>query len=226
MPNVIQVFWPSSTHSSPSRRARVRSDARSDPASGSLKPCPQNSRPAVIRGRNRRFCSSVPNISRVGPNSSNPCTPARYGACARASSSFRTTSWYVGAPAPAVLAGPGQAEPAGRRELLVPPDADVPRLGVVRAAQAAVLGELADEVLVEPGAHLAAEGVLVVGDRPDRHVVASPSPRATASSSRCRDGLPNSSSPALARLRCRWAGCSQVIAMAPCTCTHTAAAAV
>ena len=105
MPNDIQVFWPSSTHSSPSRRARVRSDARSDPASGSLKPWPQNSRPAVIRGRNRRFCSSCRTSAgwaRTGPTRD---TPARYGACARASSSFRTTSWYVGAPRPPYSAG-------------------------------------------------------------------------------------------------------------------------
>ncbi len=33
---VVQIFCPVMTHSSPSRTARVRSDARSEPASGSL----------------------------------------------------------------------------------------------------------------------------------------------------------------------------------------------
>ena len=32
----VQIFWPLTTHSSPSSTASVRSDARSDPAFGSL----------------------------------------------------------------------------------------------------------------------------------------------------------------------------------------------
>ena len=83
-PNVIQIFCPSMTHSSPptspspfTSLAWVRTEARSDPASGSLKPCPQNSSAAKIFGRNLAFCSGVPNISNVGPNRSWPCTPRR-----------------------------------------------------------------------------------------------------------------------------------------------------
>ena len=34
-PAVCQVFWPLTTHTSPTSSARVRSEARSDPASGS-----------------------------------------------------------------------------------------------------------------------------------------------------------------------------------------------
>ena len=34
---LVQIFWPVTTHSSPSRSARVRRLARSEPASGSLK---------------------------------------------------------------------------------------------------------------------------------------------------------------------------------------------
>ena len=56
----VQIFWPSITHVSPSSRARVRSPARSDPAPGSEKPWHQRSSPLTMRGRNRRFCSSVP----------------------------------------------------------------------------------------------------------------------------------------------------------------------
>ena len=33
----VQIFWPFTTHSSPSRTARVASDARSEPEPGSLK---------------------------------------------------------------------------------------------------------------------------------------------------------------------------------------------
>ena len=36
-PRKAKAFWPSTIHSSPSRRARVCSDARSDPELGSLK---------------------------------------------------------------------------------------------------------------------------------------------------------------------------------------------
>ncbi len=34
---VVHTFWPLTTHSSPSRTARVESDARSEPEPGSLK---------------------------------------------------------------------------------------------------------------------------------------------------------------------------------------------
>ena len=36
--NDVQIFWPSITHSFPSRTATVRSRARSEPASGSENP--------------------------------------------------------------------------------------------------------------------------------------------------------------------------------------------
>ena len=52
------TFWPASTHSSPSRSARVLSDARSEPAPGSLKSWHQISSPRAIGGSRRRFCSS------------------------------------------------------------------------------------------------------------------------------------------------------------------------
>ncbi len=64
---VLQIFWPVTTYSSPSRTARVRSDARSDPASGSEKPWHQTLSPRRIRGRWWRRCSSVPSAIRVGP---------------------------------------------------------------------------------------------------------------------------------------------------------------
>ena len=42
----VQIFWPVTTHSSPSRTARVVSDARSEPDPGSLKSWHQISSPA------------------------------------------------------------------------------------------------------------------------------------------------------------------------------------
>ena len=45
---LVQIFWPLTTHSSPSRTARVPSPARSEPAAGSLNSWHQNSSPASI----------------------------------------------------------------------------------------------------------------------------------------------------------------------------------
>ncbi len=55
------IFAPSSTHSPSSRRARVLSEATSEPASGSdiaIASVP----PFVTRPSRSRFCSSVPNL--------------------------------------------------------------------------------------------------------------------------------------------------------------------
>ena len=57
---MFHVFCPLTTKSSPSSTAVVRSDARSEPASGSEKPWHQMSSPRSMRGRSVRFCSSVP----------------------------------------------------------------------------------------------------------------------------------------------------------------------
>ena len=51
------------TYSSPSRVAVVRSDARSEPASGSLKPWHQRSRPLMSPGRNRSLIASLPCVA-------------------------------------------------------------------------------------------------------------------------------------------------------------------
>ena len=49
--NVVHTFCPVTTHSSPSRTARVFSDARSEPASGSENPWHQISSADRIGGR-------------------------------------------------------------------------------------------------------------------------------------------------------------------------------
>src|SRR3954470_6856077 len=59
-PHVVQTFCPLTIHSSPSSTARVASDARSEPAPGSLNNWHHFSSLRTIGGRNRRFCSSVP----------------------------------------------------------------------------------------------------------------------------------------------------------------------
>ena len=63
----VHTFCPVTTHSSPSRSARVARLARSDPASGSLKSWHHISSPRSIGGRKRSFCSSVPWARIVGP---------------------------------------------------------------------------------------------------------------------------------------------------------------
>ena len=62
----VQTFWPFSTHSSPSRTARVVTPARSLPADGSLNSW-QPSSSIRIRGRTKRSaCSGVPHVAMVG----------------------------------------------------------------------------------------------------------------------------------------------------------------
>ena len=59
-PKVVQTFWPVMRKSLPSGTARVRSEARSEPEPGSLKPWHQISEQSSTRGMKRRRCSSVP----------------------------------------------------------------------------------------------------------------------------------------------------------------------
>ena len=58
--HVLHTFWPVTYHESPSRSARVASDARSEPAPGSLKSWHHFSSLRTIGGRNRSRCSSLP----------------------------------------------------------------------------------------------------------------------------------------------------------------------
>ena len=118
VPNVIQIFCPFSTHSSPSRTARVRTPPRSEPASGSLKPWPHMSSQRMMRGRKRAFCSSLPACSNVGPKRSRPCTPTQYGARARKCSSRNTSSSSSVPPRPPYSTGhvmPSQPPSASSR---------------------------------------------------------------------------------------------------------------
>ena len=99
---VVQTFWPSRTHSSPSRTARVASDARSDPAPGSLRSWHHFSRLATIGGRYRSRCSSVPYARSAGAALLSPSglsRPRLYGAssasAARACGGVRSSPPYA-----------------------------------------------------------------------------------------------------------------------------------
>jgi len=63
---VVQIFCPLMTQESPSRSARVDSDARSLPAPGSLNSWHHSSSARTIGGRKRTRCSSVPCANSAG----------------------------------------------------------------------------------------------------------------------------------------------------------------
>ena len=88
-------------YSSPSRTARVRSDARSEPADGSENPWHQTVSPFRMRWRWYARCSSVPSAMRVGPACMTPTKfTLMYGASARAYSSRYTSCCVTGRPCP------------------------------------------------------------------------------------------------------------------------------
>src|SRR5262249_4425701 len=88
-----QILCPWITYSSPSRVAVVRKEARSDPASGSLKPWHQRCRPLIRPGRKRCWTASLACV--VIPWTRYPRL-GRGGAPAAASSSSRMTSKTAG----------------------------------------------------------------------------------------------------------------------------------
>ena len=65
--NEVQIFCPSITHSSPSSAARGRRARGRSPRPARRTPGTSVSSPERMRGRNRRFCSSVPHRSSVLP---------------------------------------------------------------------------------------------------------------------------------------------------------------
>jgi hypothetical protein len=86
-PRLFQVFCPLTTNPAPSGSARVRSEARSDPESGSDIPCDQISSPRSIGRRNRSLCSSVPKAMIAGAMLATPIALIGPGACAASISS-------------------------------------------------------------------------------------------------------------------------------------------
>jgi hypothetical protein len=98
-PLVIHIFVPSSTQSSPSRRARVRIDPGSEPESGSVSPKQPIASPAAIRGSHSCFCSSLP-YAWIAYIASDPCTLTRLRRPESTASSSRQARPYWSADAP------------------------------------------------------------------------------------------------------------------------------
>ena len=95
----VQIFCPLITKSSPSRTARVCSDARSDPEPGSLKPWHHCTSPERMRPRCSFFCSSLPWTISVGPTIETPMPPTG-GTRFSANSSFMMNCCMTDSPAP------------------------------------------------------------------------------------------------------------------------------
>jgi hypothetical protein len=83
---LVQIFCPVTRQPPSARTAFVRSDARSEPASGSENSWHQISSPVRIGRRKRSFCAGVPKSMMVGPAKSSPMVFSRSGAPARSSS--------------------------------------------------------------------------------------------------------------------------------------------
>ena len=100
VPLVIHILEPLSTQSSPSRRARVRIEPGSLPASGSVRPKQPSASPAAIRGSHSSFCSSEPQrwIANIA---SEPCTDTKLRSPESTASSSRQAMPYAVALVPA-----------------------------------------------------------------------------------------------------------------------------
>src|SRR5687768_9589708 len=120
--------------SSPERTALVARDARSEPASGSLKPWHHTISPLRMRGRNSCFCSSVPHCNNVGPTRISPSDDTRIGAFARANSSLSTTCSTTDNPRPPYC--------FGHEAQTNPPSKSLPVHSAMKASRSVVTGRL------------------------------------------------------------------------------------
>ena len=155
----VHTFWPDSSQPSSTRTALVCSDARSEPASGSLKSWHQISSAVRIAGSQRCFCSSVPCASSVGPARLMPTRLIGCSARDRAYSMLKIATCTGDAPRPPYSSGqwmPTQRPPASSR--------------LPRAAELDLLGDRLEarrhlDVRGEPLADLARERLLFGGER-------------------------------------------------------------
>ena len=99
---VVHTFCPFRIHSSPSRTADIASEARSEPAPGSLSSWHHFSSLRTSGGRKRRHCSSVPYAKSAGAALLRPSglsRPRLYGArtrsATRAWSGLRSSPRYA-----------------------------------------------------------------------------------------------------------------------------------
>jgi hypothetical protein len=97
---LVQIFCPWIRQPPSARDAWVRSEARSEPASGSENSWHQICSPVRIGRRKRVFCPAVPKSMIVGPAKSSPIVFSRSGAPARSASSAKMARSLASAPAP------------------------------------------------------------------------------------------------------------------------------
>ena len=155
-PSEVQIFWPLTTKWSPSRTARVRSDARSEPASGSDMPWHQMSSARIIRGSSVRFCASVPYCMIAGAMLFIPIT-LRWHRHPSASGLLGVDQLLEHRrTAAAVLLRPGDRGPAGVGHRRVPSAKRLER-GVVPTAAAAGGHDVVGQVRGQPRAQLLAD---------------------------------------------------------------------
>jgi hypothetical protein len=93
-PFVIHIFDPERIQSAPSRRARVRMEPGSEPASDSVRPKQPIASPACIAGSQRSFCSSDPQ-RQMANIASEPCTEQALRTPASPASSSRHVRPYA-----------------------------------------------------------------------------------------------------------------------------------
>ena len=162
---MIHIFWPEMIQSSPSRRARVRIEPGSEPASGSVRPKQPIASPAAIRGSHSCFCSSEPQ-RQIANIASEPCTETR-----RADPRVARLELHAGEAvggcrgAGAAVALEVHAEDVQRAEFESP----------ARAGTVARLEPVADvrgDLVGDEGAHRVTDVALLVGEHPiDREEV-------------------------------------------------------
>src|SRR5215203_6395322 len=97
---VVHTFCPVTFQTPFDFTARVLSEARSEPDSGSEKPWHQISSPERIGSRKRSFWSSLPWAMTTGPPITRPSTLAGEGALERAISSLKIACSISAAPRP------------------------------------------------------------------------------------------------------------------------------
>ena len=103
----MNILVPFSTHESPSRRARVRIAATSEPASGSVTATAVTSSPAITLRRYFSSCAVEPARTRCGEAMS-VCTSTvttKPPKVERDSASWNTTAVTLSAPAPPYSGG-------------------------------------------------------------------------------------------------------------------------
>ena len=149
---MVQTFWPVTTHSPFDLTARVFSDARSEPDSGSEKPWHQISSPERIGRSQRSFWVSSPWAMTTGPPMTMPSTLAGLRRLGARHLLAEERLLHERGAAAAVLLRPREAGVAGLEQLLLP--------GAAVLEGGVVAGRVLTRVVVgEPGPQLVAEGL-------------------------------------------------------------------